>query len=544
MASALQPDVLSQALQTQSGIDASVKASPDYQQTVKAAEEARAANDDAAATLKKLQPQYEKIGKELIDMPPVPDADLKSSPAPPKDADYIKDPMRVFGQFMPMLVAFGSLKTRNGGLNAIKAATAAMNAAKTNDKEALERAHEDWKTNMDQVLQNNQLEIEKRNEILGDRKLSAEDKLNALHLLEVESQNALQQANLKNANFTNYTQVVGTLAKSAEPLQKIVEQTTKSDEARARLAETEQYHRDLVAAAKDKPAAAAGLKWEVLQDKDGKPYRYNPETGEATNLEGTAAYHPEGATKIGTDTARSGPVMILQQFKKDFEAANGRPPNANELTQQVMNVGAKTGAAKSFATGTNGNQVRFLNVAVSHLELVRQYAEALHNGDVQAINRLGNMWKQEFGSPAPTNLNAVAQTAGQEVTKAVVAGGGGEAERQAAGKRFADYQSPAQFNGAIDASVGLLGGQLKGLEHQYEKTTGMSDFGDFLLPDTKRAVGYKDKTPAGGGSHDLPSKLAEEYALIADPSRKGYDPAKRAEAKKRLAAAGYDTSGL
>lgn len=240
-------------------------------------------------------------------------------------------------------------------------------------------------------------------------------------------------------------------------------------------------------------------------------------------------YTPSGAAHVGSDAARSPAVMILQAFKHDFEDQNGRPPNAQELNDFNMNTQAQTKAVRDFATGPEGNQTRFNNVAVMHLELVKQYADALKNGDEQTINKLANQWKQEFGAAAPTNLDAVAQTAGQEVTKAVVPGAGGEAEREAAGKRFARYQSPEQFDGAINASIGLMGGQIKGLAQQYKQTTDRDDYGRLLLPDTKAAI-------YGQGILNLPVKLQNQWIYIPDQNKEA--------AKKKLQAAGYDVSDL
>lgn len=275
-----------------------------------------------------------------------------------------------------------------------------------------------------------------------------------------------------------------------------------------------------------------GGKAQILKDDDGTPYWSLPPVGDHPPRNVTLTgepYTPKGATKIGTDSARSPAVMILQAFKHDFEDQNGRPPNAQELNDFNMNTQAQTKAVRDFATGPEGNQTRFNNVAVMHLELVKQYADALKNGDEQTINKLANQWKQEFGAAAPTNLDAVAQTAGQEVTKAVVPGAGGEAEREAAGKRFARYQSPEQFDGAINASIGLMGGQIKGLAQQYKQTTDRDDYGRLLLPDTKAAI-------YGQSILNLPVKLQNQWIYIPDQNKEA--------AKKKLQAAGYDVSDL
>lgn len=147
--------------------------------------------------------------------------------------------------------------------------------------------------------------------------------------------------------------------------------------------------------------------------------------------------------------------------------------------------GSKTKARNDFATGKNGNTVRSLNVAVQHLDQLGQLSQALGNGDVQMFNRLGQSFAAQTGNPAPTNFDAAKQLVGDEIVKAIVGAGGGVGDREQAQANISRASSPQQLDGVIQTYKGLMSGQLSGLQRQYEHTTGLKDFEDYLAPETK-----------------------------------------------------------
>ena len=191
--------------------------------------------------------------------------------------------------------------------------------------------------------------------------------------------------------------------------------------------------------------------------------------------------------------------------------ANGQlpPPSGMALTnprnQQILSrvmeinpkydftdVTAKRKAASDFATGKQGQMAQSLNVATEHLDTLGQLADALHNGDVKAFNVVSNAFAKQTGAPAPTNFDAVKHIVADEVVKAVVGAGGSLADRQEAAKPFLASNSPAQLRGAIQQYQSMMGGQLRGLEQTYKRTTGKDDFRDqFLSERTNTALDAK-----------------------------------------------------
>jgi hypothetical protein len=152
--------------------------------------------------------------------------------------------------------------------------------------------------------------------------------------------------------------------------------------------------------------------------------------------------------------------------------------------------GAKQKAARDFTSGIQGNALRSFAVAGQHLEQLGGLVNALDNGNVQLVNKLGNAWAEQTGNPAPTNFDAAKDVVSKEVVKAIVAGGGGVAEREELSKLMSNAKSPAQLRGVIEQYRGLMGAQ-----H------------DALL-DQRRAAGLPDSTLPGYSKPAAPKVAA------------------------------------
>jgi hypothetical protein len=152
-------------------------------------------------------------------------------------------------------------------------------------------------------------------------------------------------------------------------------------------------------------------------------------------------------------------------------------------------------AVSSFDTGKQGDMVRSFNVAIQHLNTLDQLTTALGTGDVKALNRVSNAYQEQFGGTAPSNFNAAKQIVGQEITKAIVSGGGGVSERQEAEAQLSTAKTPEQLRGVIETYKHLMAGQLTGLRKQYESGTGFKDFDEKLLPDTIKQMKSINSAP-------------------------------------------------
>ena len=167
--------------------------------------------------------------------------------------------------------------------------------------------------------------------------------------------------------------------------------------------------------------------------------------------------------------------------------------------------GARSKAVRDFATGTQGNTIRSLDVAIDHLDTLAQAAKALQNGDSKAINTIRNQWREQTGSELPGNFDAIKTIVGSEIAKAIVGGQNALHDRLAAQEGATNAKSPEQIAGVIRSYKALMAGQLHGLRQQYESTTGLQNFNNRLRPSTIQEL---EKAAAGAPAAPAPPAAA------------------------------------
>jgi hypothetical protein len=159
--------------------------------------------------------------------------------------------------------------------------------------------------------------------------------------------------------------------------------------------------------------------------------------------------------------------------------------------------------------------------ATDHLDLLGKAAEALHNGDIQAFNRVGNSIAQETGQPAPTNFNAVkAMLSGELANVAKVTGATDQtiAEERAQIDRAA---SPEQLAGVISTNQDLMDQKASEMFEQYQA-------GIQGQPVTTRGGMNPDRrtpltTHGGGNAPPRPANVPNGYVFNANgPKGRGW----------------------
>jgi hypothetical protein len=193
------------------------------------------------------------------------------------------------------------------------------------------------------------------------------------------------------------------------------------------------------------------------------------------NLDGTLP--PMGMGKA----ASAGRTAILNRAAEMKAGVDPEQQRRDQLAnkQGIANQGR---AVAAFNTGKQGNAVRSFNVLLSHLDTLSNLSDALDNGNIQAVNRLGNAYATATGQAAPTNFNSVKHIVADEVVKAITGGAGALGDREESAKAIKDTNSPAQLKGVIQNIKQLSVGQLSGLEQQYQSSTGLNDFEHYLSP--------------------------------------------------------------
>lgn len=231
--------------------------------------------------------------------------------------------------------------------------------------------------------------------------------------------------------------------------------------------------------------------WQILTDpKSNTQYRYDLDSGKALTLDGQP-YTPGGAGKINSGSIRSPASLAAMKFMEENPDAT-----AEDLTKFAADYGKTVKSTSAFGTGKQGDLLRSFNVGISHLNTLGTLVDALGNNDVQLLNKAGNAFKEQTGSPAPTNFDAAKAIVGDEVIKAIVGSGGALADRENAQNQINNAKSPQQLRGVIQTYKTLMAGQLRGLSKQYQDTTGLKDFNDRLAPETVKEL--ETEQPGGG----------------------------------------------
>lgn len=174
---------------------------------------------------------------------------------------------------------------------------------------------------------------------------------------------------------------------------------------------------------------------------------------------------------------------------------------------QAQNFTKSQAGYKAFASGRQGDQMRFADNAIGHMNTALQLADALGNGNVPLFNSVRQTFAQQTGSPAPTNFDTAKQIISGEVVKAITGAGGALADRQEAQAAFSRASSPAQLKGAIQTAQTLLARQLQGLGRQYKNSTMRDDFPTLLSPESQALMGSGTAPTTGNRAihfNDLP----------------------------------------
>lgn len=233
-------------------------------------------------------------------------------------------------------------------------------------------------------------------------------------------------------------------------------------------------------AALQKADAAGQLQWDKgVREDELKRELIQLRGNEARALRQTLG----GGTPDPVDVQNM--IHAVGKYQLDPVLAMARLPPAyraqfiGQVMQQYPNYDqtaykAKANAATAFTSGPQGNAMRSFAVAGTHLDQLAGLADALHNGDLQAVNRIANAWAAQTGDPAPTDFEAAKDVVSKEVIKAIVAGGGGVAERQELSTLMSNAKSPAQLAGVIRQYRQLMGAQHDALLQQ-RRAAGLPD---------------------------------------------------------------------
>jgi len=129
----------------------------------------------------------------------------------------------------------------------------------------------------------------------------------------------------------------------------------------------------------------------------------------------------------------------------------------------------------SSAPNSSGGKLSSLNLAISHMHILDQAADALHNNDIKQLNRLGNFLGVQTGEAAPAVYDAIKTFVGSEIANAVSQTSGVNEREEAGHKVSRDFSGPVT-HAVTKAYRSMLVPRMNNLKNQFYAGMGMPTF--------------------------------------------------------------------
>lgn len=129
-----------------------------------------------------------------------------------------------------------------------------------------------------------------------------------------------------------------------------------------------------------------------------------------------------------------------------------------------------------FDVGQSGQRVQNFNVALTHANLLREYAKRMKPDgsmpDVPFMNYFQTAWQKAGGQPAPQAFDGMKDFVADEWAQAIISSRNGAAltDREKAQEKLSRNASQDQIGGVLDGWQALGSGQLDGLERRFKSS--------------------------------------------------------------------------
>jgi hypothetical protein len=157
------------------------------------------------------------------------------------------------------------------------------------------------------------------------------------------------------------------------------------------------------------------------------------------------------------------PIAIKQQLLSEVKSIN---PNYNSGDFSVEQA-----VKKDFTSGPAATNLTAFNTAIDHAKQLSAATDALNNGNVRALNAIGNQLGYQFGNDKTTNFNVIKNALSGEISKVFKGGQATDAEIQQVKGPFDAANSPQQLKGAINNAISLMNSKRDNLQKQYQAGT-------------------------------------------------------------------------
>jgi hypothetical protein len=347
--------------------------------------------------------------------------DIARHPPPDKPIDALQN----FGSIGTMLALLMGGMGRHHMNGALAAAGAMMQAAQANNHEQFERQYKIWDHQSTTALNLSHLESDEVRSLLEDKRMSENERQARLHSFFEEHQMSWQAQQLR-----------------AQGLEHILTSETHLEELRTN-------------AARQKLMFSQMRFENWLQSDEGKNATDDQVNQKAAEL-GVSAGRGAGGGP------RSAVGMFMQQFQKEHPKAG-----SEELAEAAAEFRRQGALEVGFASGILGRQVISLNTVADHILRVKEYGEALHNGQIPLANKIANSIAVAEGKPEVVNFEAGRDIMADEVVRLLTSTGGTERDREGMQSHLASFRSPEQMSGLFGVFKEFTGARFEALRQQY-----------------------------------------------------------------------------
>lgn len=139
---------------------------------------------------------------------------------------------------------------------------------------------------------------------------------------------------------------------------------------------------------------------------------------------------------------------------------------------QSADFQAARGVLKDFTAGSDAHTLNAINTARGHVDQGLKAADALGNGDINALNHIANIYKVQTGQSAPLVFNSVKTALTGEIAKAFTGAGATVSEVATISKEINDANSPQQLKDVLSSYGHLLDSKQGALKQQYDQGIG------------------------------------------------------------------------
>jgi hypothetical protein len=349
-----------------------------------------------------------------INATPMPQMGPQQKPPPAPDAKEYRKNSMAFASAMAVLGAVAGRFARVPGSAALSAFAGSLNGWHDGNMEAYETASKKWEQETKAAIENNRQVSEKYKVALENRRMSIDEQMSQIQLISAQYHDQIMY---DAASAKNYTMV-------AQIWEKNHEFTTKAADAAAKL----QEKRDEQKAKNEQSAtfwlSPSGQAELAAVKPDGTPKYTTAQQASVKQLIDIYASKQGPKSVIGRD---------IEQYRKDFEAENGRPPTSDEITDFEAGRGGKIAAERARAsaepkadsatltqlTKQKASIESFERTAIANGQKLKQLADKVDKTGIPAIERWTRGGRQATGDVDVAEFNTQMNVYRAEVAKII-----------------------------------------------------------------------------------------------------------------------------